>query len=286
MIIVRRIVLALLALLVALSFAMAGFYLWLTGHAGRDFLARRIEGVYADKVAGTLEIGSIDRLRGATVDVSNVRFLDPRAREVIRVDRAHVKLEVLAILFGGELRLTDARATGARVTITRGQRLSTSIAEAFGRRGEKSGDPIDIDTGFIEIDRTAMILSMGGPRVRFGGLNGSLRVVRYGTDPARVSIRGFAGTISVPDIEILRTRRFTAAGEILPKTSRVLDLRARACLDLGEIPIHITFAPRRLKMRFDPSDNRLAGLALGAAGISEMIETERGRVNMRGVRRC
>lgn len=282
--VLRRVLIALVALLVTLAVGAGGLYLFLMSERGRDWLARRIENVYADQVTGTLEIGKIERLRGFAVDATNLRFLDPRAQEIITIEKAHLELEAGALL-DGKLLFSNAHAEKARVVIGPGRTYSTSIEDAFGSRGTHE-DPIAIDTGMITVERTVLVIAMGGPRVRVGGLNGALRVFREGEDPVRVSLRGFSGNIALPGIEVLDARHFTAGGEVYAERNPVLDLRVRACLRRGEIPMRIRFAPGRLHLLFDPSENRLAGMLIGAAGLSGTVVTERGDVNVRGVRRC
>lgn len=282
--VVRRVALVLAVLSVTLVVSLASAYLWLTTDSGRAWLARRIEDVYADQVTGTLEIGQIRRLRGFAVDAENLRFLDPRANEIIVIRSAHLEIEVSELL-SKKLRFSNGHARDARVIIAPGRTYSTSLEDAFGSRGTHD-DPLDIDTGVITIERTVLVIAMGGPRVRLGGLNGSLRVYRAGDDPVNVDLNGFSGSLSLPGIEVLDARRFTAHGVVHAERSPVLDLRVRACLRRGEIPMRIRFSPGRLRLRFDPSENRLAGMVLGATGLSSTIETERGAVNVRGVRRC
>ena len=275
-----------LIVLAALCVLLFAGYFALTTSAGRAWIARKIENVYADQVTGTLEIGEITRLSGFTVDATGLRFLDPRAEEVITIERAHLGIAI-GDLLDGRIRFTDGRASGGHVRIVPGRTFSTSLEDAFGSRGARGdSEPLDIDTGVIAIDQTLVVVGMGGPRVRLARLDGAVRVFRYGDTPIRVEIERFKGILSIPQIDVFRARRFTAGGLVHAEHDPVLDLRVRACLEREEIPVRIRFTPGRLHMRFDPSENRLAGMMLGAAGLSPSIVTERGPVSVRGIRRC
>jgi hypothetical protein len=281
----RRVLIVLSAIVLTLVVGLGCFYLGLTTEGGREWLARKIEDVYAEQVTGTLEIGHIRRLSGLAVDANDVRFLDPRARETITIADVHLEIELRALL-GGKLLFSNGRARGGRVVIVPGRTFSTTLEDAFGSRGARGGEPLDIDTGVIEIERTVLVVAMGGPRVRLGGINGALRVWRRDAEPVRVELERLAGSLSLPGFEALEARRFTAGGLVHAEHTPLLDLRIRACLARGEIPARLRFSPGRLHLRFDPSDNRLAGMVLGATGLSPTIETERGAVNVRGIRRC
>lgn len=214
---------------------------------GRELVRRGIEGAYADRLHGTLRIGSIDAIENTMVRASNVRFADPEGIDVITVENATVDLD-LSSLLGGTLRFDEARARGATLVVRSGAVEKTSLEEAFASRDPSSGPGIAIDTGPIRFDATTLKLALGGAEVNVTELEGFVRVARSEGGP-RVRFDAIRGRYEGPGARVIGRPLFEASGRLRVRPAGT-EARFDVELDMNpRWPIAITID--RGEMHFD-----------------------------------
>lgn len=212
----RVVIFVLAALLATFGFSLALHQQLASAH-GRELTRRGVEAAYARHLRGTLRIGSIDALDGTRARATDVRFFDPRGEVVVSVREAEVDLDATALL-GGTLRFERARARDAVVHVRPGVDAKTSLEEAFASRTSDLRDttderPLAIDTGAIRFDDTTLRLALGGPEVTLRELEGFVRVARSEGGP-RVRLDAVRGRYDGPGARLLDHPRFEANGRL------------------------------------------------------------------------
>lgn len=129
----------------------------------------------SDGIAGAITIEAVLELGHDHLVASDLRIVDDRGDEVLFARRAEIHLD-LSTLLRGNLRVTSARADGARLQIREGSDGSFGIDRTFSGTGEGGPSPSVLFDDITVSDVQVWIEPRGGPRLRVEDVGGHVSI--------------------------------------------------------------------------------------------------------------
>ncbi|MCC6749492.1 MAG: translocation/assembly module TamB domain-containing protein [Deltaproteobacteria bacterium] len=143
-------------------------------------------------IRGRMKIGRVHWSPRAVVDIAlgashpleveHFYTFDPAGREVLYVRRATARMDLLALLTRGEIRIHDGRVEGVRCAIVEGKQpdggAEVGLVAAFSARVRKPGRGPRIRIRNVRIDRGQLVLGFPSWRLRLHDF--ALREAHYG----------------------------------------------------------------------------------------------------------
>lgn len=279
---IAKIVALSIAVLVPLG-AVAG-YLVLRSEGGRSWLAGRIEASFDEHAGGSLEVGAVTSLSGLTLTIEDMRFLDPRGREFLRLPESTMSIVPSALLIG-ELRFEDMTTRGLVSHVFPGRGHTTTLEEGL---DAPEGTVADFDSGTIRIVNGLAVVDLeGSPEVRLSHLSGFARVTREGDGPAHIRLDRVSGRFATPSIPFAPTYPFRGRVQVTAEHQPVIDFVGRLCRGENGVPIEARIGRRGIALRMDAEDDPLFEVFLAAGdAFNGGLTTEEGRVDVHDVAQC
>ncbi len=201
-----------------------GLRFFVDSTSGRELIARQLESMVSDQIAGRMRIGHIDRVSVDHVVARDILFSSPRGDVVLRVRWANLDIRLFDLL-RGHIATSRARLRGGTVYLETDPRGSLGLDQAFrARRGGSSGTTtVDFDQLHVSgIELRARMSGMPDTRVthvsgivrvwtRAAGAKAQLRVTRvtghvHVASPIPIAMVLGRGTFRYDEARIERTR--------------------------------------------------------------------------------
>jgi uncharacterized protein involved in outer membrane biogenesis len=155
--------------------ASVALVLFVRSTSGRDFIARKIETLLSDQIAGSMTIGHIDRISPDHVVARNIRFLSPEGQLVVHARWADIDFRMFDLL-RGHVATSRARVRGGAVYLDTDAQGDLGLDMAFRGSGSGSG-ALTVD--FDQLRVTGILLRArmsGAPNARITRVSGDVRV--------------------------------------------------------------------------------------------------------------
>lgn len=188
------------ALVVAIGSLIAGALFWADSSSGREYIARRLESLASEEIAGKMRIGRIDSISLGHVTAHEVRFLTPSDDLVILARRVELDVTMLDLL-RGHVTIDGGSVRGGSLLLVTDHDGNLGLDRAFrsARRSTTSGDGVTVDLDRLAVsDLSVRVRAAGVPDIHVRGLGAIAHI--YTSEPgapAQVRASGVTGHVAV-----------------------------------------------------------------------------------------
>lgn len=236
---------------------------------GREQLRATVQDAVNAQIPGRLTVSAFDDIAilssptSPAVRVRDVRFADPAGNEVIRVSRAVIRFDPLALL-DRKVRINDADIDGGVVKIESSGKGRTRIEDAFTSPDTVIGpSAMDIELDDLHVKDMELAIAAGKTRVTVEQIEGTIGVSRAGgAHGVSVTLADLAGSVSRPSLLGMRLELESVDGAIEGKRREVIHLDYRAKFAGGGLEGTV---------RYVPTDEKPVHLRIKASGAAATL---------------